>query len=79
MKSFKLNTEQLINVCKAEEVNKFKVGDKFVMIYRNLNAEYKTKDIFTINKIEDKTLMFTKSGERKNRYFIDDSQLITKI
>jgi len=79
MKTFKLKNDQLKNTFEANNIKKFNVGDKFVMTSKNLNAEYKNTDIFTINKIVENTLLFTKNKERKNRYFIDDSQLITKI
>lgn len=79
MKTFKLTNEQLKNTFEAGNIQKFNPGDKFVMTYRNINAEYKNSDIFSITKIEQNTLFFTKNKQRKNRYFVDDSQLITKL
>lgn len=77
----KLTQDQIRNIYEAGETKKFKPGDKFVMINRgtNINKEFKKDEIFTINKIEQNTLFFTKSRQNKNRYFTDESQLICKL
>lgn len=75
----RLTNEQLLKVCEASETQNFKVGDKFVMVYKNLNKEYKKDEIFTVSKIEQNTLFFRKSRQKVNRYFTDDSQLICKV
>jgi hypothetical protein len=74
-----LTQDQLKSVCEASEVQNFKVGDKFVQIYSNVNRDYKKREIFSINKIEDNVLLFTSDRQKKNRYFIDDSELICKL
>lgn len=79
METFKLNSSQLKNTFEAGEVKNFKPGDKFVMTNKNLNASYKKSDVFTIKKIEQNTLFFVKNRQKNNRYFMDDSQLITKL
>lgn len=75
----KLTNEQLKNTCEASDTKIFSSGDKFVMVYKNLNKEYKKDEIFTISKIENSTLFFKKSRQKTNRYFVDDSQLICKL
>lgn len=75
----KLSNEMLKNTCEASDVKNFKPGDKFVMVFNNLNKDYKKDEIFTVSKIEQNTLFFKKLRQKNNRFFVDDSQLICKI